>query len=255
MVVSLNYYIPTESYKLCCFDSGQADIASPYIDRIGDQTDVMQVSHSVLIYCFQDSLQDVNVTIPFPLRGWAQPVEPTEWTEHLMIRTGRVQDIALHQFSNQTVLTITFSEPIHAGHDLQFALEYYVRGAVSQSSPTFWDRQLGRGSNWRVAFRPPFQQATTNEINVDLLVPGGFLIKGWSPSFGQRILDRQGSSIGMGWRVVNPGGERPEFWVIFGKGGASKNTFFLLLGAGMLCLVVIIGVAFLIRKRYGPGHL
>jgi hypothetical protein len=248
LVHGANYYIPTESYKILCFPPGPTDEAGGYIDRMGD----MQITHRILIFCFKDHLEEVNVTIPYPVRNWTTLVEfPKEVHQYVTVTTttALVLDFDAFLFSNQTVLRVKLPELVYAGEDFQFVLVYHVWGAMEPANKTYWDRQLGRGDNWRVGFVPPIHGVPTNGITIDLSMPHGALLKKWGSGSGTKIQYPQ-SPARVRWQIDQPG-ILEEFWAIFGEAGVGSSAVILLFSVGVASFVIIFIVALLIRSRYG----
>lgn len=244
-----NYFIPLETYEISCLQPGEVEAAGAQIDMMGD----VHVTYEAVIYCFQYRVDAVNVTIPYPVGNWTQLRDsPMEIEERFIVMTPSMDHLQFDAFpfENRTLLRIMLPESLQPGSDFAIMLDYFLRGALEPAESTYWDRQLGRAENWRIGFRPPFQDASVNEIKIEISAPSWALVKKWGPGSGMKV--RAGGDMpSVEWQVDEPATPRSEFWVVFGRGGVDANAIYLLVSLGVVSFVVILLAAYFVRSRYG----
>jgi hypothetical protein len=244
-----NYFIPLETYEISCLQPREVGGPGARIEMMGD----VCVTYEAVIYCFQYHLDAVNVTIPYPVGNWTQLRDsPMEVAERFIVMTLSMDHLQFDAipFEDRTLLRIRLPESLQPGSDFAIMLRYFLMGALERAERTHWDRQLGRGENFRIGFRPPVQDASINEIKIEISAPSWALVKKWGPVSGMKVL-AGGGMPAVEWQVDEPATPRPEYWVVFGRGGVGANAIYLLVLLGVVSFAVILLAALFVRSRYG----
>ena len=242
-----SYFIPLESYSIRCFQSEEyAELAQ--VDTVGDA----EIEHEVLIYVFDGYVNSANITVPFPLANLTQLGLDCF---SVFTTTGKSIGYDVSVFDNRTVLRVKLPETIYAGDDYQFMVRYQVEGFTRPMNRTYWDKILGRENNRGVTFNPPHQGVTTNEMEIEIYIPPGSIIKKWGPGYGKRLMEGDQYTVGVGWRLKEFDSTPKEFSVVFGEGGMGKNASIILIAVGITTFVTVAAIALFIRSRYGHSPI
>lgn len=237
------YFMPHESYTInCCQISDATGPARVDIDG------GVFISHEVTIYVFERHVDAVNITVPYPLENESESSE----CFRVITTSNRDMVFATHPTGNQTVLAVSLPETIYAGDDLRFSIEYSAEGMVKPGQLTFWDRVLGREENWELRFTPPSQDTTTNELDLEISIPYGYVPKRWSPPQGKRSVE---TPFSVRWWAEDAENRPLEYSLVFGKTGLGKAASTILIFGGIVGFLAIFLAALYIKSRYGHSPM
>jgi len=206
--------------------------------------DTLFVAQSATLYCFQGSVNAVNITLPY------DSTQTVDLEETLTVQTVDGDEIGwrVSRPVNRTVITVALPQRLYPGEEEVIVAKYSLRGIAESRGATLVDHLFGRrGPNTAVSFRTPVFEAAVSELIVRIYPPAGRNPKDWDPRTDSAKTWRADGKLGIIWHRTSDIPDRPEFELVFGEGG--WNISFL----DMLGITIVALFIFLHHRRRAKG--
>ena len=214
------YYYTTQSFDCSVFEGGAA----------------VFVAQSSTLYCFQGSVDAINVTLPY------HETQTVGWESTLTVQTGDAREMEwqIHRLDNMTVISILLPQRLYAGEEEVVVAKYTLRDLGSRGGATLGDRMFGReGSNTVLRFRTPLFETRVAELVVRIYPPADQSPKNWSPRTESAKTWRADGRLGIIWHLTSDIPDAVEFELVFGRGGWSITPLDIL-GVGIAALALLV---------------
>jgi hypothetical protein len=194
------YYYASQSFDVSIYDGGAS----------------IFVAQSASLYCYEGSLDQVDITLPYG----AGEIPGLEDTLLVQTDTARKMEAEVERGANLTIIRVTLPERIYQGEDQVIIAKYTLSGLKERGGATLGDRLLGReGRNTVVRFKTPTFEAQVTELIVRIYPPADEKPKDWSPRTDSSKTWRADGRLGIIWHLTSGIPDEGEFELVFGEGG------------------------------------
>ena len=218
---SPGYFYSTQSFDCSVYEGG----------------DLLQVSQSSTLYCFEGSVDSVNITLPYSGRQTLG----LENTLVIQSSDARSLERIIHREENLTVIQTTLAERLYPGEETTFIARYTLRDLSGVGGTTIGDRLFGRDdSNTVLRFNLPIFEAPVSELIVRIYPPVDQKPKDWWPQTDSAKTWRADGVLGIIWHLTSSDiPEQPGFEILFGGGGWNITPLDIL-GISLVALIIIL---------------
>ena len=241
-VAATTYYYPTQSFECTIYEGGGT----------------LYISQAITLYCFEGSVDKINVTLPY-----GKDEMPNAEDTEIKTTAGRDIDKRVMQTDNETIIEVILPERIYMGDDFVVILRYFIydlpgdAGISKVGEKTLGDKILGRvGENTRITFRTPIFKATVSELIVKLFPPLDYIPKDWEPPLDSgKSYDPATGRVAIIWHLTTNVQERVEFTILFGKPGWGITAFLVIGALVIVFLYLTVDMMNRLKEKAERGEL
>ncbi len=241
-VAATTYYYPTQSFECTIYEGGGT----------------LLISQAITLYCFEGSVEKINVTMPY-----GKDEMPNAEDTEIKTTAGKDIDKRVMQTDNETIIEVILPERIYMGDDFVVILKYYIYdlpgddGISKVGEKTLGDKLLGRvGENTRITFKTPIFKATVSELIVKLFPPLDYIPKDWEPPLDcGKSYDPATGRVAIIWHLTTNVPERGEFTILFGKPGWGITAFLVIGALVIVFLYLTVDMMNRLKEKAERGEL